>query len=418
MSENLDAVVDTGAEKLRRPLDGIRVVECGVFHAGPGACAILGDLGAEVIKVEPPGEGDPVRRLMKVGIIPFELPGKRSLFCEGANRNKKGVTINLKTERGRELLYLLVSKADVFLTNLRPKAVENLKISYDSLKKINYSLIYCSVSAFGEKGPDRDRGGFDYQGQARSGLMFSMGEENGSPAVSQFGLVDQVTAIMSSHQILAALFMRERTGLGQEIRTSILGSAMFLNYFNILMAQLGGFEVPRHTRLSDNPLRNYYRCRDGRWLMMTLTPPDKYWPVLCRAIERPDLVDEERFNTDQKRINNSSELVRIMDEIFATRTCAEWFRIFGEHDLFCAPVNRPLDLTGDEQVLANNYLVDLLHPTMGLVKVPDYPCTFSECRIGVGSAAPELGEHTREVLGGLCDLESDEMDRLMEEGVI
>lgn len=401
-----------------RPLEGVRVVECGVFHAGPGACAILGDLGAEVIKIEAPGTGDPIRHLKRVGVIPFELAGNRSLFCEGANRNKKSVTINLKSEKGRELIDRLVEKADVFLTNLRPKAIERLKTEYKDLAAINPKIIYCSVSAFGDRGPDRNAGGFDYQGQARAGIMFSLGGEDGMPAVSQFGLVDQTTAIMASHQILAALFMRERTGMGQEIKTSILGAAMFLNYFNILLAQMGRIEVPAHSRMRDNPLRNFYRGSDGRWIMITLTPSDRYWPTLCEALGSPELGKDKRYDTDEKRIALAGEVIGRLDALFAKKSSEEWLRIFAGYDLVCSPVNRILDLASDRQVIANNYLKDFIHPRVGAVKVPDYPCRFSRCKAGIVRAAPELGEHTEEILCGLCGLDSDELRRLREEGVI
>jgi len=200
---------------MKQPLEGIRVIECGVFHAGPGGSAILGDLGAEVIKVEQPGIGDPIRAATRIGSIPFELPGNRTLFCEGANRNKKSVTINLKSEKGQKIVHQLVEKSDVFLTNMRPKAIEGMNITYPVFHQINPKLIYASVSAFGPKGPDKDRGGFDYQGQARSGLMYSMGEVGAPPVVCQFGIVDQATAIMASHQIITALYMRDRFGMGQ-----------------------------------------------------------------------------------------------------------------------------------------------------------------------------------------------------------
>ncbi|MCP4667648.1 MAG: CoA transferase, partial [Deltaproteobacteria bacterium] len=246
---------------MKRPLEGVRILECGIYHAGPGGTAILGDLGAEVIKIEPPGEGDPLRGIKRIGSIPVEIPGDRSLFCEGANRNKKSVTLDLKTEKGQEILHRLVAQSDVFMTNMRQQAVKSLKITYPILREINQTMIYASVSAYGPKGPDRDRGGFDYQGQARSGFMYSMGEAGMPPLVAQFGIIDQVTAIMVSHQILTALYMRERTGQGQEVHVSILGSAMFLLYFNVLIAQLGGFAVPRSRRAAEFPMRNYYKCQ-------------------------------------------------------------------------------------------------------------------------------------------------------------
>ncbi|MBW2286040.1 MAG: CoA transferase [Deltaproteobacteria bacterium] len=401
-----------------RPLEGIRVVECGVYHAGPGGTAILGDLGAEVIKVEAPGQGDPIRTLMRVGSIPFEIAGKRSLFCEGANRSKKSVTLNLKAEKGREILYKLIQKADVFMTNMRMKALEELKITYPILKEHNSKLIYASVSAFGRKGPEKDNGGFDYQGQAKSGMMYAAGEPGAPPLTFQFGLADQVTAIMTSHQILTALLMRERTGIGQEVHVSILSASMFLNYFNILIPQLAGFEVPRHKRSVEHPMRNYYQCKDGKWLMITLTPPARHWGPLCRALGRPDLENDPRFETDDKRFENAELLVSILDGIFAEKPRQAWLEEFPTYDLFCCAVNSNEEVGSDPQVLANDYLTDLDHPTLGRVKFPGYPVHFSESRAGTTRAAPDLGEHTEEVLTEIAGFSREEVAGLREEGVI
>jgi crotonobetainyl-CoA:carnitine CoA-transferase CaiB-like acyl-CoA transferase len=401
-----------------RPLEGIRVLECGVYHAGPGGPAILGDLGAEVIKIEQPGAGDPIRQSKKIGSIDFAIPGDRSLFCEGANRNKKSVTLDVKSEQGQKVLERLVRKTDVFLTNVRAPAIERMKIGYPRLREINPKLIYASVSAFGAKGPDKDHGGFDYQGQARSGLMYAMGEIGMPPMVSQFGIIDQATAIQISHQIITALFMRERTGIGQEVHVSILGTAMYLSYFNVLIASMGGIEVPRHRRTTENPMRNYYQCGDGRWLMMTLTPPTRHWGPLCRALGRPALEHDPRYDTDDKRSERAGELVKQFDEIFATRPRDEWLKIFGEHDLFCCAVNSLMELTDDPQVLANDYLVDFEHPTAGTVKIPGYPGTFSESWARTTGAAPELGEHTEEVLTGLCGYSTEEFRRFKGQGVV
>lgn len=403
---------------MKRPLEGVRILECGIYHAGPGGTAILGDLGAEVIKIEPPGAGDPLRGIKRIGSISVEIPGDRSIFYEGANRNKKSVTLNLKSEKGLEILHRLVSQSDVFLTNMRQQAVKSMKITYPLLRQINQRIIYASVSAYGPKGPDKDRGGFDYQGQARSGFMYSVGEAGMPPLVTQFGIIDQVTAIMVSHQILTALYMRERSGLGQEVHVSILGSAMFLLYFNVLIAQLGGFDVPRSQRSGEFPMRNYYQCQDGRWLMMTLTPPERHWGSLCRALGIPELENDPRFNTDEKKIENSEELVAIFDKIFITRPRDEWLRIFDENDLFCCGVNNLMELEHDPQVIENDYLVDFEHPTLGKVKIPGYPIHFSESRAGTTSAAPDLGEHTEEVLTGLAGLRVEEIEGLRKEGVV
>jgi crotonobetainyl-CoA:carnitine CoA-transferase CaiB-like acyl-CoA transferase len=293
-----------------------------------------------------------------------------------------------------------------------------MNIGYPALREINPRLIYASVSAFGSKGPDAEHGGFDYQGQARSGLMYSMGEIDMPPVVSQFGIIDQATAIMASHQIITALYMRERTGVGQEVHVSILGAAMYLLYFNVLIANLAKFEVPRHRRATEYPMRNYYQCADRQWLMMTLTPPGRHWGPLCRALGRPELENDPRFDTDEKRGANAEQLVSLFDEIFATRPRDEWLEILGRYDLFCCAVNRPTELAVDPQVIANDYLVDFEHPTLGQVKFPGYFGSFSESWARTTSAAPDLGEHTEEVLNDLCCYTSEEISQLREKGVV
>lgn len=403
---------------MEQPLEGVRVIDCGIYHAGPGGPAILGDLGAEVIKIERPKTGDPIRMVKRIGTVPLELPGGRSIFFEGANRNKKSITLDLSTSEGQAIIHRLTSRSDVFMTNMRRPAVEHLNITYPVLKEINPNLIYASVSAFGPKGPDRDRGGFDYQGQARSGFMYSLGEDGMPPLVCQFGIIDQITAIMTSHQILTALYMRERTGSGQEVHVSILGSATFLLYFNILISQMGGFEVPRHNHAIAHPMRNHYRCADGRWLMMTLTPPERYWGSLCRALGRPDLENDPRFDTEDKRFEKSAELVAIFDNIFMMRTRQEWLDIFSEYDLFCCGVNSFMELEHDPQIIENEYLTDLDHPTLGKIKIPGYPVHFNGNCVQANRAAPELGEHTDEILTEVGGYSRSEIERFREDGVI
>ncbi len=403
---------------VERPLEGVRVLDCGIYHAGPGGLAILGDLGAEVIKIEEPRMGDPIRMVKRIGSIPLDLPGDRTLFCEGANRNKKSIGVNLKTKKGQEIVHRLAACSDVFMTNMRRAAVENMNITYPILSKINPKLIYAFVSAFGPKGPDRDRGGFDYQGQARSGLMYSMGEIDTPPAVCQFGIIDQATAIMVSHDIITALYMRERKGIGQEVNVSILGSATFLLYFNILITHLAGFEVPRHRRTTEHPMRNYYKCADDKWLMMTLTPTERHWGPLCQALGHPELENDPRFCTDDERLKNAEQLVTIFDGLFATRPRDKWLKVFAEYDLFCCEVNSVTDLADDPQIIENDYLIDFDHPTVGRVKIPGYPGHFSESWAKTTSAAPGLGEHTDEVLRELGGYTEKEITQLREDGVL
>ena len=403
---------------MKQPLEGIRVLECGMYHAGPGGTAILGDMGAEVIKIEPPGTGDPIRMSRRIGSISFEIGGNRNVFNEGANRSKKSVTVDLRTKQGQEIIHRLAKHSDVFMSNMRQQAIKKMNITYPILRELNPRIIYATVSAFGHKGPDKDKGGFDYQGQARSGFMYSMGEADTPPMVSQFGIIDQATAINMCQQVTTALLMRERFGIGQEIKISIMGTAMYLLYFNVLIAQMKQIEVPRHKRSSEHPLRNYYKCSDDRWLMMTLTPPERHWGPLCKAMDRLDLENDPRFDTDDKRLDRSEELVAIFDEIFATRPRDEWLNIFSKYDLFCCSVNSLMELKDDPQVIENDYLVDIDHPTLGGVKVPGYPADFSESCIKTVRAAPDLGTHTDEVLKDIGGYSKEEIAQLREGGII
>lgn len=404
---------------MNQALQGIRVLELGMFQAGPGATAILGDLGAEVIKIEQPGVGDPVRRMKRVSNVMFQMPGGHSLWHEAVNRNKKSITIDLNREKGQEIAYRLVKKSDVFLTNLRKLAVENMKMDYPVLSRLNPRLIYAWISGFGPEGPDRNQGAFDYQGQGRSGLMFSVGDPEAPPLVSQIGIIDQATSIMGSHEVLTALLMRERFGTGQEVHVSLLSSALYLVYMNMVVALVGGFDVPRHRRSTEYALRNYYQCVDGRWLVMTVPQTaEKYWSALCRALGRPELEKDDRFATDTKRYENAASLVAIFDEIFATRSRQEWLRILAEHDIPVSPVNRFTELVNDTQITENKYIVDFDHPRLGRIKFPGYPVHFSQSQAQTRSAAPQLGEHTEVVLRELGGYSAAEIAQLKSEGVI
>lgn len=403
---------------MKQPLEGIRVLELGMFHAGPGGSAILGDLGAEVIKIEQPGIGDPMRHMKMVGSVPLEIQGGLSIWHEAANRNKKSVTIDLRKEKGREVAYRLVSKSDVFLTSLRRPAVEKLKMDYPVLSRINSKIIYAWVSGYGPNGPDRDMGAFDYQGQGRSGMMFCVGEPDMPPLVSQFGIIDQTTSIMASHEIITALLMRERFGIGQEVHVSILSTALYMLYCNVLIALVGGFEVPRHNRTKEYPLRNYYKCGDGRWFILTATQFEKYWPALCRALGHPELENDERCNTAEKLQANSEQFVALFDQIFATKPRDEWLKLFAKYDLPVAPVNRLSELVNDPQITENGYIVDFNHPRLGKIKIPGYPIHFSKTYAGTRSAAPEIGEHTESVLKEIGGYSETEIAQLRAEGVI
>jgi len=374
------------------PLEGIRVLEYGVFHAGPGASAILGDLGAEVIKIEQ-GIGDPERYWTSAGGLNFSTADGESFWYQMSNRSKKGLYLDIKKERGREILFRLVEKADVFVTNLRKTTKPKLGIDYATMSRINPLIIHANVSGFGPEGPASDIGAFDPMGQGRSGMMYLTGNEE--PAIMNFGVLDQATAITTSHAIITALFVRERHGIGQEIHVSLYSTATWLLYCNLMM--MGGLGIDPNvewSRFKNSPLRNRFRCRDGKWVIGTHHPEDKYWPTFCEIMGRVDLLEDPRFADNAGRIANCVELVSIFDKVFATKTRDEWMELFHEKGLMFAPVQRISEVLTDPQALVNGYVTDFDHPTLGRMKTPGYPVHFSAMRAGIQCHAPVMGEHT------------------------
>lgn len=399
------------------PLEGIRVLEWGIFHAGPGSTATLGDLGAEVVKIEQRGQGDPIRLRVQYGHTNLELPGGTNLFFEGANRNKKSIAIDLGKEKGRQLVYRLVPHFDVFLTNIRRKTVERMGMSYSTLAAINPQLIYVSVSCYGPLGPDSDLGGFDFQGQARAGIMYGMGTADSPPLVLHFAMIDQATTIVTSQAVLAALIMRQRTGKGQHVQTSVLGSALHLAYFNYLYGLWFRKDMFRHDRADTDPARNYYRGSDGKYLMLTVMTGAQ-WAALCQAIGRPELANRLVLDATGSRAQNiARELIATLDGVFATKTRDEWLSIFKELDLFACPVHQTSELESDLQI-RENYLDAIEHPLLGKVSIPGFPARFSEGRAGTCKPAPRLGEHTEQVLRDLGGCSEEELQQLRGEEVI
>jgi formyl-CoA transferase len=403
---------------MHKPLDGIRVIECGIFHAGPGGPAILSDMGAEVIKIERPGTGDPIRQLSRYKDIDFRFGNDRNIFFEGANRGKKSVTINLTNDEGRKIAYDLVKNSDVFFTNFRPAAVKRMKMDYPTLSQINPRLIYASVTGYGPCGPDAERGGFDYQGQGRSGLMYSLGEPGMTPLLAQFGIIDQGTAIMASYQVVIAILVRERFGIGQEIDVSLLSTASYLMYINNLVALLTGKEVPRHEQASADPLRNYYQCKDGKWVIQNQPPGDKYWESMCHILGHPELLQDPKYNSRDKRIDNSRDLVAIFNRAFLKKTRDEWLQLFAEKDMVMCAVNTTMEALEDPQMSENDYIVDFDHPDIGTIKIPGFPIRFSQTEINNNLLAPRLGEHTDTILKEINGYSDEEIARLRKDKII
>jgi crotonobetainyl-CoA:carnitine CoA-transferase CaiB-like acyl-CoA transferase len=393
------------------------VVECGVWHAGPGASAILADLGADVIKVETL-TGDPVRIHGRFGLLDtsyLDKPNWTMLF-EMSNRNKRSISLNLEDSRGMRILRRLVGDADIFLTNLRKGTVERLGMTYKDLTAVNDRLIYLNVSAYGERGPLADAGGFDGTAQAISGMLYLASPED--PRALQVIILDQMTAISVSHAALTALYSRERDGVGQEVNVSLYGSALWLMYANIFQTSVVKTEINTSWDRTKNAFsRTTFRCGDGQWIMGTNHPEDRYWVPFCTALGLPDLASDLRYATKQLRAPVNEELIARFDEVFAERPRAEWLTILKSHGLNYAPVNRLQDVLQDPQALANDYLVDVEHPTLGTIRIPGYPAHFAGYEAGPRGPAPDLGEHTDAVLAEQ-GLDQAEIDELRANGVI
>ena len=408
--------------KVNNALEGIRVLEWSVAHVGPNTGAILGDLGAEVIKIEQRITGEPARGFVTIWGSPVGLPGGRNILFEYANRNKKSITVDVTKEKGKELIYRLVEKVDIFLTNYRRKVGTRLGLDYKSLSRYNPQLIYAGASGFGLKGPDAGKGAFDTVGQARSGIMNNIvGEQESEMPPMQIGgaVCDQLTSILMTNGILTALIARDRLGIGQEVHTSMLGSMINLQAFTVNLALLRGREpvkVPRTSAL--NPIANYYKCSDGKWLIVLIVQPDESWHDFCQALHILEMENDPRFDTTQNRRKNRRELISILDAIFTTKPREEWLKILEENDFPCAPINTISELADDPQVIANEYITDFNHPVIGPIKLTGFPITFEKTPAAIKSGAPELGQHTEEVLLEIGDYTWDDIDELKEQEVI
>lgn len=378
------------------PLGGIRVVEMGIWVAGPAAAAVLGDWGAEVVKIENPAGGDPIRGLRAMG-FPFEPPVNPALELE--NRNKRSVTIDVQRVEGRDIVRRLVRDADVFVTNLRPTALARTGLAYADLRAENPRLVYAAVSGYGQRGPERDRAAFDYAAfWARSGAMASLGEPDGAPPAQRPAMGDHYVGLSLAGAVAAALYHRDRSGEGQEIHLSLFQAGLWMMATDIETCLVTGLSPIPAGRAVPNPLWNPYRASDGRWFQLVMLQADRYWPRLCEAIDRPELVADERFATVFSRAEHSATLIALLDEVFATRPSGEWAAIFDRLDLVWGPVQSVADVVVDPQALALDAWVKVPHRTGDEIDVVRSPVEFGATPGGIRHAAPTLGEHTEEVL--------------------
>ena len=383
-------------------LEGIRVLDLTIWQQGPMATAMLADWGADVIKIEGPDAPDPGRSLVR-----YEIgKGGPNAYFETHNRNKRGIVLDLKTERGREVFYRLVQVADVVIQNFRPGVEERLGIDYASLSRINPRLVYGAASGFGLKGPDARRPALDPLAQARGGVMSVTGEPETPPTRTFAGFADQVSAFLLAYGIMVALFHRERSGEGQMVDGSLLQGTIAVQAFNIssylMSGTYAGSPVPRVSRRLTSPLWNHYKTKDGRWLMLSMAQVGRYWPAFRQAMQEAtgQLLEPEEMSVDWMRMHPAEllQLVERIDAMFASRDARHWLELSRRHNLLVEIVQDYGDLGADPQVVANEMLATLEHPSHGPLRIVAPAVNLSATPGRVRTPAPEFGQHTEEVL--------------------
>lgn len=391
------------------PLAGIKVIDLSRFVAGPFCSLLLADMGAEVIKVEPP-EGDDARYLGSAF-----LGGESALFLS-LNRNKKSLVLDLNKGEGRKVLLHLVKDADVFLENYRPGITTELGIDYENLQKVNPRLIYCSLVAFGEEGPYQKRPGLDMIFQAMGGIMGISGEPEGRPMRPGFPAVDSSSGIMGAYGILLGLYQREKTGQGTKITLALLDNAIAIQTTILSLYFATGKNPPRLGNASPFTLAQDFQTRDG-YITISL-PNKKFWRKFCEIVNLPELAFDPRFDTNQKRVEHREELDKLCQGIFLEKTTAAWLEILMKAGVPCSPVNTYEDVFRDPQVQFNQVVATLKHPTAGEIKVARSPLKIEgQLMLGEKKPPPLLGQHSQEILEELGYSEA-EIKTLTEKGVI
>ena len=393
---------------------GIRVVEAATWLAVPAAAALLADLGADVIKVEPPG-GDPWRHF-DLRSLGFDHEFATNYGFELDNRGKRSITVALEAPGGPELVRRLCEDADVFVTNLIRR--ERWGLDAEALRAANPRLIYAAVSGYGEHGPDADRPGFDYAAfWARSGIMALSGEPPSAPAFCRIGQGDHTTALNLLSAILVALRLRDQSGEGQQVEVSLLQTGMWTIGADVSGALVSGEQPRRFDReVPWNPIRNSYGTRDGRWLLLAMTQGDRFWPRFVELLGSPEWALDPRFETLEGRKAHGAELRARLEPVIAERDLGEWGRRLDEAGLVWAPVATLAEVLADPQVEANGVLAELDHPSAGAHRTLAAPFSVAGADIAVRGSAPEAGAQTSAILEEL-GLAGEEVARLAADGV-
>jgi crotonobetainyl-CoA:carnitine CoA-transferase CaiB-like acyl-CoA transferase len=397
------------------PLEGIKVVEMGVWVAGPAAGGILADWGAEFLKIEPPGVGDPSRLFSSMlgGDLPFNP------IFENDNRSKRSIVVDVRTEEGFEIVLDLLKDADVFISNIRPAALARLGLDSDTLCKRFPKLIYGLITGYGRAGEDADRAAFDVAAfWARSGIAAALTQEGATPPFQRGGMGDHNAGLALTSGISAALFKRTQTGKGQVVSTSLLREGLYTLSFDLSVTARFGVEIQAGNRKTmGNPAMNCYADRDGRFFWLVGLEGERHWPPLARVVGHPEWIEDPRYAKPVERAQNAVGLIEDLDAIFATRTREEWGKVFdAEEDLWWAPVQSIEEVFADPQTHAAGGFVEVPDGE-GTTLLPSTPVDFDGTPWAPRAMAPDHGQHTEEILQELGRTGTD-IDALRANGVI
>ena len=392
------------------PLEGIRVLDLTRILAGPYATMILRDLGAEVIKIEQPETGDEAR-----DFGPFK--NDFSLYFMSVNRGKKSVTLNLKSPRGKELFLELVKGSDILVENFRPGTMEKLGLDYESLKKHHPSLLYAACSGFGQTGPYAMRGAYDMIIQGMGGIISITGEPDRPPVRVGTSIGDITSALFTTIGILSALRHRDQTGEGQLIDVGMLDCQVAI-LENAMVRYFSTGDIPRPLGRRHPAITPFEVFESADGYVVIAIGNNELWRKFCEHVGRPELIDDERFHTNALRTENHEPLFPILADIMCRRTTDAWVEALETIGVPCGPVNTVDKVANDPQVLARDMIAEVEHDTTGTVQIPGIPIKLSETPGQIDAPAPNLGEHTSEVLTDLLKLTAEEVNQLKQDGVL
>jgi formyl-CoA transferase len=393
------------------PLKGYRVLDISRILAGPYCTMILGDQGAEVIKVERPGSGDDTRSWGP----PFS--GGESAYYICCNRNKKSIVVDLKNPAGLDLIRELASVSDVFVENFTPGLTKRFGLDYETLRKINPRLVYASITAYGQDGPYRDRPGYDMVLSAVGGLMYITGEQDGNPCKVGVAITDVLTGVYASGAITSALLWRERSGRGQYLDISLL-DVQVSGLANIASNYLVANQEAKRWGTAHESIIPYqvFPTRDRPIAIAVAN--QKLWTNFCKVVGKDEWLNDPRFESNPKRVENRDILLPMIHELFTQKTCDEWMDLLVGASIPCGPVNDMQHLFADPHLQHREMIAEVPHPTIGTLRLTGIPIKYSETPGQINLPPPLLGEHTDEVLSTTLDYSSDKIEELKAQGAI